>query len=54
MKHCRNMDGPIDCHTEWSKTDREGEVSYDILYICNLKRNDANEITYRTEKDSET
>ena len=27
---CSNMDGPRDCHTEWSKTAREGEVSYDI------------------------
>ena len=27
---CSNMDGPRDCHTEWSKTEREGEVSHDI------------------------
>ena len=31
------MDVPKDCHMEWSKTDREGDVSYDIIYIGNLK-----------------
>ena len=24
-----------DCYTEWSKSDREGEISYDILYMNN-------------------
>jgi len=32
---CSNMDGPRERHTEWSKSDREGEISYDIL-ICGL------------------
>ena len=27
---CSNMDGPRDCHTEGSKSDR-GQISYDIL-----------------------
>ena len=31
------MDGPRDCHTELSKSDREGEISYDIPYMWNLK-----------------
>ena len=31
------MDGPRDCHTEWSKSDREGQISYDITYMWNLK-----------------
>ena len=31
------MDGPRDCHTEWSKSDREGQISYDIAYMWNLK-----------------
>ena len=26
-----NMDGSRERHTEWSKSDREGEMSYDIL-----------------------
>ena len=31
------MDGPRECHTELSKSDREGEISYDIPYMWNLK-----------------
>ena len=31
------MDRPRDCHTEWSKSDREGEILYDIFYMQNLK-----------------
>ena len=27
-----------ECHTEWSKPDREKEIPYDILYVWNLKR----------------
>ena len=47
------MDGPRDCHIKRSKSGREGEISYDILYIWNLKRNDTNELT-KTETDSLT
>ena len=42
---CSNMDGPRGCHTEWSKSDREREIVYDIPYTWNLKRNDTNELT---------
>ena len=28
-----------------AKSDREEEISYDILYMLNLKRNDTNEFT---------
>ena len=35
---CGNMDGPRECHTEGSR----GDVSYDIPYMCDLKRNDTN------------
>ena len=31
-----------------------GQVSYDIPYIQNLKRNDTNELIYKTETDSQT
>ena len=43
-----------DCHTEWSKSDKEGEISYNIPYMQNLKRNDTNELVYKTETDSQT
>ena len=33
------MDGPRDYHTKWSKSDRERQVSYDIAYMWNLKKN---------------
>ena len=29
-----------DFHTEWSKSDRGKEISYDISYIQNLKKKD--------------
>ena len=33
-------------------TPREGEISDDIPYMWNLKRNDTNELIYKTETDS--
>ena len=51
---CSNMDGPRDCHTKWSKSDREREMSYDIHYEGNLKKNDTSELIYKTETDSQT
>ena len=33
---------PRQCHTEWAKSDRKGEISYDIPSMWNLKRNDTN------------
>ena len=35
---CSNMDRPRDRHTEWSKSDRERQISYDIAYMWNLKK----------------
>ena len=32
------MDGPGDNHTKWSKSDRERQISYDMAYMCNLKK----------------
>ena len=49
---CSNMDGPRDYHTKWSNSEREGQISYDIAYMCNLKY-DANELIYKTETDSQ-
>ena len=34
---CSNMDGPRDCHTEWTKSDTERQISY-IAYMWNLKK----------------
>ena len=38
------MEGHRDCHSEWSKLEREGKVLYDVPYMWNLKRNDTNEL----------
>ena len=32
------MDGSRAYHTEWSKSDRERQISYDISYMRNLKK----------------
>ena len=42
---CSNMDGSRDCHTEWSKSDTERQISYDISYMSNLKKKGTNELT---------
>ena len=44
----RNMGGPRDYYTKWSKPDRERQIPYDITYMWNLKY-DTNELTYKTE-----
>ena len=49
---CSNMDGPRDCHAEWSKSEREKQVPYDITYMWNLKYN-TNELIHETETDSQ-
>ena len=30
---CSNIDGPRDCHTKWSMTERERPIPYQIIYI---------------------
>ena len=45
----RDMDGPRDCNTEWSKSENERQI-YDITYIWNLKMIQMNLfIQYKTE-----
>ena len=41
------MDGPRDCHTKSSKSDRKRQILYDIAYIWNVK-NGTNELIYET------
>ena len=50
---CGNMNETRECHTEWSQSDTEGKISYVIPYMWNLKRNYTNELTYKTERDSQ-
>ena len=33
---CSNMNGIRDSHTEWSKSERERQIPYDITYIWNI------------------
>ena len=47
------MNEPRDCYTEWSKSDTERQISYDIAYMWNLKY-DTDELIYETEADSQT
>ena len=35
---CSYIDGPKDCYIEWSKSDRERQISYGITYMGNLKK----------------
>ena len=51
MKRCHyfsNMDGSREHHTKWSKPERERQIPYDIAYMWNLKKNDTNELIYKT------
>ena len=48
---CRNIDETRDSHTKWSQSERERQISYDIIYMCNLKYG-TNEPMYKTETDS--
>ena len=39
------MDRPRECHTKWSKSDRERQILCDITYMCNLKMIQMNSYT---------
>ena len=41
-----------DSHTTWNKSEREGQIPYNITYIWNLKYG-TNEHNYKTEIDSD-
>ena len=42
------MDGPRDCHTESIKSDREGQIFYEAVYMWNVK-NCTSDLIYKTE-----
>ena len=35
---CSDMDGPRDCHTEWSKSGRERQIASDIAHMWTLEK----------------
>ena len=43
---CSNVNGPRDFHTEQYKSERQ--ISYTIIFKCNLKKNGSNEVIYKT------
>ena len=51
---CSKINGPSNCHTEWSKSHREREIVYYIPSMWNLKRNDTNKLICKRETDSQT
>ena len=38
--------------TEWNKSDRQRQISYDITYMWNLKKNGTDTFIYKTEVES--
>ena len=35
---CRDMDEPRDFHIQWSKSEKEKQILYDIAYMWNLEK----------------
>ena len=35
---CRYVNGPRDCYTEWSESEREKQILYINAYMCNLEK----------------
>ena len=50
---CSNVDAARDCHTKWSKSERERQIPHDNNYMWNLKY-DTKEPIYEKETDSQT
>ena len=38
MGHCRDMDGPKACHTQWSKSEKGKQISYINACMWNLEK----------------
>ena len=45
---CSNMNATRDYQTKWTKSERERQIPYDIIYMWNLKY-DTSEPIYETE-----
>ena len=43
------MDGPRDYHSKWSKSDRERQIAYHIIYMWNLKY-DTKKLIYKQKQ----
>ena len=43
------VDDPRACYTEWSKSEREEQISYINTHIWNLEKNSTDEPIYREE-----
>ena len=50
---CRDLDGPRDCHTEWSKSAREKQILYNITYMWNVE-NYTDELICKAEIEIQT
>ena len=48
---CSSMNGLRDYHTKWRKLDKDKEM---VSFICEILKNDTNELVYKTETDSQT
>ena len=47
---CSNMDRPRDYHTKWSNSDRERQISNEIINMWN----DTKKLIHKAETDSKT
>ena len=51
---CRDVAGPRDCHTEWSKSEGEKQISYINMYMWNLKKIGIDDLIYKAEIKTQT
>ena len=49
---CRHVDASRDCHTKWSKSEREKQILYINAYMWNLE-NGPDEPVYRAEIETQ-
>ena len=49
---CRHMNRIRDCHTEWSKLERQKQILHQITYMWNAKKDDIDELICKAETDN--